>query len=584
MLEAAAPGAVAVPAVRSTQRTFTSADGTTIRMFVLAPRSGPRAAAHAGHRLRRLRHLPRARLQRGRAGLGRGGRLSTRWSRCAAAARRATPGTARATATTSRTSSTTSTPPRGARRRGHHHRRPAGDHGRVQRRAARRRGAHPAARRVPGRRLLGAAAGHGPLRASSRSAAPGTTSTARRPTPTSSAGCSSYSPYHHVGTGTVYPAVLFTVFESDTRVDPLHARKMCAALQHATTGELATRPVLLRRETDVGHGARSVTPHASRSPSTSWRSSPHTPGCPVKLPIPLTTTLIPRPSRDRPPIPPRRWATSPPPSEPVCATDPGSWCDQIYRWTDNDFLARSADAIVGQVVHDRPHPRARADRPLAAAPGDQPARRGATSSRVSRSSAAGRGRSSARAPPRPSRPRRAQRARTHRLGAALGLLGRRRRHRRDHDAGGVRRGARPDPGLGGHRRHRGRLRRAEPRPGLPLRHVHAAGGPVRRGRHRRPGQASGTVEAVGLRITTVARRQRHRLVRPQRRDPAGGQQEPGLRRRRGGRAAGAQHRRRAGHRDRDPGRRRGRGGARRSPSTCWRSPRSSASRRSARRA
>ncbi|WP_308190290.1 prolyl oligopeptidase family serine peptidase [Pseudonocardia sp. TRM90224] len=68
----------------------------------------------------------------------------------------------------------------------------------------------------------------------------------------------SYSPYHHVEPGTVYPAVLFTVFESDTRVDPLHARKMCAALQHATAGDVGSRPVLLRRETDVGHGARSV--------------------------------------------------------------------------------------------------------------------------------------------------------------------------------------------------------------------------------------------------------------------------------------------------------------------------------------
>lgn len=63
-----------------------------------------------------------------------------------------------------------------------------------------------------------------------------------------------YSPYHHVHPGTVYPPTLFTVFDSDTRVDPLHARKMCAALQHSTTGG----PVLLRRESDVGHGARSI--------------------------------------------------------------------------------------------------------------------------------------------------------------------------------------------------------------------------------------------------------------------------------------------------------------------------------------
>ncbi len=68
----------------------------------------------------------------------------------------------------------------------------------------------------------------------------------------------SYSPYHHVVGGTEYPAVLFTVFEADSRVDPLHARKMCAALQHASTGEPRSRPILIRRETDVGHGARSI--------------------------------------------------------------------------------------------------------------------------------------------------------------------------------------------------------------------------------------------------------------------------------------------------------------------------------------
>jgi prolyl oligopeptidase len=64
-----------------------------------------------------------------------------------------------------------------------------------------------------------------------------------------------YSPYHHVVQGTDYPAVLFTVFESDSRVDPLHARKLCAALQWASN---SGRPVLLRAERKVGHGARSV--------------------------------------------------------------------------------------------------------------------------------------------------------------------------------------------------------------------------------------------------------------------------------------------------------------------------------------
>ncbi|MCW2621842.1 MAG: Prolyl oligopeptidase [Frankiales bacterium] len=64
-----------------------------------------------------------------------------------------------------------------------------------------------------------------------------------------------YSPYHRVVEGTAYPAVLFTVFDGDSRVDPLHARKLCAALQHATTSD---RPILLRDEKGVGHGARSV--------------------------------------------------------------------------------------------------------------------------------------------------------------------------------------------------------------------------------------------------------------------------------------------------------------------------------------
>jgi prolyl oligopeptidase len=65
-----------------------------------------------------------------------------------------------------------------------------------------------------------------------------------------------YSPYHAVREGVAYPAVLFEVFDSDTRVDPLHARKMCAALQAAARPD--GPPILLRRETDVGHAARSV--------------------------------------------------------------------------------------------------------------------------------------------------------------------------------------------------------------------------------------------------------------------------------------------------------------------------------------
>ena len=59
-----------------------------------------------------------------------------------------------------------------------------------------------------------------------------------------------YSPYHQVKPGTEYPAVLFITGDADTRVDPLHARKMAALLQASTASE---RPVLLRYDTKLGH-------------------------------------------------------------------------------------------------------------------------------------------------------------------------------------------------------------------------------------------------------------------------------------------------------------------------------------------
>lgn len=61
-----------------------------------------------------------------------------------------------------------------------------------------------------------------------------------------------YSPYQHVRESEKYPAVLLTTAESDSRVDPMHARKMAARLQPLATTE---RPVLLWTETKAGHGA-----------------------------------------------------------------------------------------------------------------------------------------------------------------------------------------------------------------------------------------------------------------------------------------------------------------------------------------
>lgn len=60
-----------------------------------------------------------------------------------------------------------------------------------------------------------------------------------------------YSPYHRVGKA-AYPAVLFMTGENDGRVDPMHSRKMTAALQAATT---SGNPVLLRTSGSTGHGS-----------------------------------------------------------------------------------------------------------------------------------------------------------------------------------------------------------------------------------------------------------------------------------------------------------------------------------------
>ena len=78
----------------------------------------------------------------------------------------------------------------------------------------------------------------------------------------------SYSPYHHVRPGVEYPAVLFTISDGDTRVDTLHARKMCAAVQFATAAPEADRPVLLRNEAQVGHGARALSRSIALSAET----------------------------------------------------------------------------------------------------------------------------------------------------------------------------------------------------------------------------------------------------------------------------------------------------------------------------
>lgn len=63
-----------------------------------------------------------------------------------------------------------------------------------------------------------------------------------------------YSPYHKVQEGLEYPAVYFYTALSDSRVDPLHARKMAARLQEVQAATGCDNPILLRVESEAGHG------------------------------------------------------------------------------------------------------------------------------------------------------------------------------------------------------------------------------------------------------------------------------------------------------------------------------------------
>ena len=64
-----------------------------------------------------------------------------------------------------------------------------------------------------------------------------------------------YSPIHNVRSGVKYPAVLITTADHDDRVVPAHSFKYAAAMQEAATPD---RPVLIRIETNSGHGASST--------------------------------------------------------------------------------------------------------------------------------------------------------------------------------------------------------------------------------------------------------------------------------------------------------------------------------------
>jgi prolyl oligopeptidase len=59
-----------------------------------------------------------------------------------------------------------------------------------------------------------------------------------------------YSPYQNVKRGGKYPAVMFVSGDSDTRVAPLHARKMTAEMQADNASDY---PILLHYDNSAGH-------------------------------------------------------------------------------------------------------------------------------------------------------------------------------------------------------------------------------------------------------------------------------------------------------------------------------------------
>jgi len=82
-----------------------------------------------------------------------------------------------------------------------------------------------------------------------------------------------YSPYHRVESGVDYPATLLVTGDGDTRVAPLHARKMAALLQARSA---LRRPVMLRYHLDRGHAGaapvrRMVEEAADRVAFLAWQ-------------------------------------------------------------------------------------------------------------------------------------------------------------------------------------------------------------------------------------------------------------------------------------------------------------------------
>jgi prolyl oligopeptidase len=74
-----------------------------------------------------------------------------------------------------------------------------------------------------------------------------------------------YSPLHNVKAGARYPAVLITTGDHDDRVFPAHSFKYAAEMQRAVAGVPGAGPVLIRIDSNTGHGGSSGTSPVSKT-------------------------------------------------------------------------------------------------------------------------------------------------------------------------------------------------------------------------------------------------------------------------------------------------------------------------------
>jgi|CXWL01.1.fsa_nt_gi prolyl oligopeptidase len=90
-----------------------------------------------------------------------------------------------------------------------------------------------------------------------------------------------YSPYHNLKTGVSYPATMVTTADHDDRVVPAHSFKFASRLQEYNSG---TNPMLIRIETNAGHGAGKPTSKQIEETADIWSFVMYNLGMPFKVP------------------------------------------------------------------------------------------------------------------------------------------------------------------------------------------------------------------------------------------------------------------------------------------------------------